>query len=493
MNEKITAGLASDPSKVNPTGASQEDLSEYQKSLEEQIASLEQRYANPNWFKVAAGFLKPQLGGFAASLGSASDALGESVEQQRAAALPIAQMRSQLAQSKILTGQNKTQSDEFEAWRASGKPMDAATYSRIVSLNPDSPVSKAAQKFYEGAKAGLDITAGAAEVGSKYPQLAGSLNDLTMFQMRPDVSPAVIQAKRAEYDKLLEASRPPQMDPAQWNAMGTYEKQAAVDKYGRQQIEAGMGAEAAMQQQASQAPNRLSLLGSIRDLALGVGLGDTKTQDGKTVSGRDQMAALLNYFGGNNPMEVMARAAADGKLGDKLADIDVYARQHALSPESRDHFQKLAKLLAENQVVLRNGAVNPTNQYSALQQAGSPNLGNTQTALVSLVDLMGHGEKHSIDKYRYVLDKKVPYRQLDVDPDYLQKQQEYAVEHRRIATSNPILKTPSWYNPASGSKQSEEPPRSSSSGTPRERPNERTIGGKTYVRQADGSWKLKGE
>ena len=90
---EIKAQLSSDPSKVNPTGASQEDLTEYQRSLDEQIKSLEDRYANPNWFKVAAGFLKPQLGGFAASLGSASQALGENVEQQRAAALPIAQMQ----------------------------------------------------------------------------------------------------------------------------------------------------------------------------------------------------------------------------------------------------------------------------------------------------------------------------------------------------------------------------------------------------------------
>ena len=90
--------LATDPSKINPAGAQQADLDEYQRSLDEQIKSLEARYANPNWFKVAAGFAKPQLGGFMASFGSAAEALGENVEQQRAAALPIAQMRSQQSQ-----------------------------------------------------------------------------------------------------------------------------------------------------------------------------------------------------------------------------------------------------------------------------------------------------------------------------------------------------------------------------------------------------------
>jgi len=134
--------LATDPSKINPAGASQEDLTEYQKSLDAQIKSLEQRYANPNYFKVAAGFLKPQLGGFFASLGSASEALGENVEQQRAAELPIAQMRSQLAQSKILTGQNKTVADMVAEFYASGQPLTPEFVAKVNAIAPDSPSAK---------------------------------------------------------------------------------------------------------------------------------------------------------------------------------------------------------------------------------------------------------------------------------------------------------------------------------------------------------------
>ena len=135
--------LVTDPSKINPAGAKQEDLNEYQRSLDAQIKSLEDRYANPNWFKVAAGFLKPQLGGFFASVGSASEALGESVEQQRAAALPIAQMRSQLAQSKILTGQNKSVADMVAEYQASGKPLTPEFVAEVNRIAPDSPSAKA--------------------------------------------------------------------------------------------------------------------------------------------------------------------------------------------------------------------------------------------------------------------------------------------------------------------------------------------------------------
>jgi hypothetical protein len=135
--------LATDPSKINPAGASQEDLTEYQKSLDAQIKALEQRYANPNYFKVAAGFLKPQLGGFFASLGSASEALGENLELQRSSELPIAQMRSQLAQSKILTGQNKTVADMVAEYQASGKPLTPEFVAEVKRIAPDAPSTKA--------------------------------------------------------------------------------------------------------------------------------------------------------------------------------------------------------------------------------------------------------------------------------------------------------------------------------------------------------------
>ena len=141
-----------DPSKINYYGAPSADVEEYQRSLEDSVRALEQRYAQPNWFNVAAGFAKPQLGGFMASLGSASQALGENLEKQRESQLPIAQMRAQLAASKIGMGQNKAAADAFAAWKASGKPMDETTYSQIVGLAPNSSVAAAAKAAYEGEK-----------------------------------------------------------------------------------------------------------------------------------------------------------------------------------------------------------------------------------------------------------------------------------------------------------------------------------------------------
>ena len=121
---EIKGGLGfADPSKLNQYGAKEEDISEYQQSLQDSLAALQMRYAQPNWFNVAAGFFKPQLGGFAASLGSASQAMGENLEKQRESQLPIAQMRSQLAMSKIAMGQNKQAADLVKAHEAAGSPL----------------------------------------------------------------------------------------------------------------------------------------------------------------------------------------------------------------------------------------------------------------------------------------------------------------------------------------------------------------------------------
>jgi hypothetical protein len=125
-----------DPSKLNQYGAKEEDISEYQQSLQDSINALQMRYAQPNWFNVAAGFFKPQLGGFAASLGSASEALGQNVEKQRESQLPIAQMRSQLALSKITMGQNKQAADLVKEWEGRKSPPGemAALAQKLESL-----------------------------------------------------------------------------------------------------------------------------------------------------------------------------------------------------------------------------------------------------------------------------------------------------------------------------------------------------------------------
>jgi hypothetical protein len=487
---------------VNPAEMPEEAMQKYRDTLDEQVKALQQRYESPNWFKVAAGFAKPQLGGFLASVGSAADALGENVEQQREQQLPIAQMKVQMEQANMLLSQKQKQNQVYQDWLSkntkpdgSVTPMDATTYSRITSLGQDTDVAKAASAYYTGAEKGLGLNVAATKAMGSDPML--QLEDYAKFQLNPNADPKTSQNKQAEFIKAVDAARPPQVEPAQWEAMSRYDKMEASANYAREQREKGMSAEEIMRQQANTAPERLGLLRSIRDLALGSGIPEATSTNGQKLSGQEQMASFLNKFGGNNPMEVVARAMADGKGPALLTDIDKYARQYGMSEEAKNKFQVLVKLLAENQVSLRNSALNPTNAFGELQQTASPNIGNSQKALVTLVDLMGHAEKNAQEKYNYAKDNKLPYGQLERDVGYNKLRSDYAQQHVDIATGDPIKTPPSWYNPSAGNVSAKPEAKSqdgtSSSGTPRQRPNERTINGQVWVRQSDGSYKPKAQ
>jgi hypothetical protein len=316
------------------------------------------------------------------------------------------------------------------------------------------------------------------------------LDDFAKFQLNPYANPKETQAKQAEFIKAVDAARPPQVDPAQWAAMSRYDKMEASSNYAREQREKGMSVEEVMRQRADTAPDRLKLLGSIRDLALGTGIPEVTVKDGQKLSGQQQMASLLNMFGGNNPMEVFARAMADNKGPALLSEIDKYARQYNMSEEAKNKFQTLVKLLAENQVSLRGSALNPTNAFTELQEIASPNIGNSQSALVTLVDLMAHSEKAVQERYKFAKEKKIPYGRLEDNEEYLDLRKEQAKKYKTIATTNPLMTaSETTYNPAAGNVTNK--PAASPSGTPKDRPNERVINGQTWVRQPDGSYKPK--
>ena len=78
---------------------------EYFDALNDALKALEGRQAT-NWFNVAGAFLNPgRTGSFGESLGNAATAVGKQQEEQEARALPIAQMRAQIAGQKFQTQQ----------------------------------------------------------------------------------------------------------------------------------------------------------------------------------------------------------------------------------------------------------------------------------------------------------------------------------------------------------------------------------------------------
>jgi len=147
-NIPVPAGLP-DMSKINYVGVTPDEAENIQGVTEKYLQDLENRYAQPNWWKVAAGFAKPQLGGFMASLGSAADALGENIEQQRAIAPTISMMRAQLAQQQ--PGIRQAQKAASLAAGRTGPVTE--DYVRQLEELGDTPAARAARKSYDSQQA----------------------------------------------------------------------------------------------------------------------------------------------------------------------------------------------------------------------------------------------------------------------------------------------------------------------------------------------------
>ena len=158
MAEKQNFGglpAALDLSKLPLYGASEEQVKELRDAQQQALTALEKRYEQPNWFKVAAGFAKPQLGGFLASIGSASEALGENIEQQRAQQLPIAQMRASLAQSNLLLGKNQEVNAKIEAWKRQ-HPGQMPSAAQVMEWRAESPQNPTVQSIAEQQKVSME-------------------------------------------------------------------------------------------------------------------------------------------------------------------------------------------------------------------------------------------------------------------------------------------------------------------------------------------------
>jgi hypothetical protein len=495
---------------INTAGLPEEEQQDIMDAREKSLDALEQRYAQPNWFKVSAGFLKPQLGGFGASLGSAFDAMGENVEQQRALAPTIAVERAKLEQMRSLMGKSERAANMVAKLVGlgpnAGRKLGAGFENLSQFITPENQ-KKVAGAIVELKMIGENDKADALKAAldaqqTKTVTQGQEVNTAALINKEEREDPALNLQKLLsssagkspeEINKILkgiDAERPPQTDANLWATMSRGARMQAQVDYQKKQQEIGLSEEQIANKQAASADVRLPLLSGIRSLALGIGIPEITNSKGIKITGQQQMAGLLNYFGGNNPAEVVARAAADGKFGAILAGIDDYARQNQMSEQAKIKFQELVKLLNENQVSLRSSSLSTTDAAAAMQLAASPNIGNSQKALVTLVDLIAHSEKHAQNRAYYISTAGVPARMLRFDPKYKDLQKKYDEEHEKILASDPTQNTPSWFGPppsapAKSSQTSQSKPSS------KERSNERQIGGQTWVRQPNGTYEVK--
>ena len=151
------AGMGGDP----------EGTQVYTDALQKIMDSLEARANSNNPWTVAAGFFKPtRTGGFGESLGNAVEAVGKQQEEQEKLAIPMAQMRAEMAGKTYELGQDaKAMATLTNMYTtpgvSSGEPATAAQsiFAPIPNMTVTSPMGKRTGPAGEEDHAGVDYRA----------------------------------------------------------------------------------------------------------------------------------------------------------------------------------------------------------------------------------------------------------------------------------------------------------------------------------------------
>lgn len=425
-----------DPANINFYGAQAADVDEYQKALQDSISALQQRYANPNWFNVAAGFFKPQLGGFAASLGSAAQALGENVEKERETQMPIAQMRAQLAASKIAMGQKKTAAEMAD--EAMKKPGGLSAEDVAAISHYDEQRGKVLQQeltnqqnlrkeIMDARAAGRTEAELAAQYGPKF--------SLLFPQGTPDISavPGAKVSGAPKGAKEVDLDKPPMesgLTQAMWDNLPlTRKNQIATELAGANQGNI-LSAEKALREPAQTAPQDVARLKTMRELATAPG-----------------MAAVFGILKGSDFMSLVGKAVSEGRLSERLANLEGLLRQADIKdPVILRNVAQLEKLINEQKMSAGFNGV-ATDQLRSMQSESNPAMSNPQDAFVNLTDAIAHTKKHQYDLWNAVSGNNPEGKRRNAytfigSEEWKPLNKSYQERHSNILNNPPKLDTP---------------------------------------------------
>jgi hypothetical protein len=472
-----TGGLP-DISKANFYDQPPEEQEKLLSSLEDSQKALEQRYANPNWFNVAAGFLKPQLGGFAASLGSANQALGENLEKQRANELTVAQQRAQVGLMRNQMAQKARANAAAKTLSGQGG-ITAGQASNVAMLGGTSAPDAIQQQFTNEGGLRAQVLANKAsgmseaEIIAKLGPGAKVLLD-EAAQTRPSVPGSAIPAAPVA---STASTVPPESGKTQqqWDNTPLAAKNAFGSALAETNKDVAVGSLQTYQKAAEAAQPKLDLYRGMRELATSPGMGK-----------------VFGILSGNDAVSLAGKALDDGRLSDRLANIQTLLIQaNVTDPDLRRRAAQLVKLINENKSTVGSSSSSPTDQATALRGAANPSLENPQTAFVALTDSLAHSEARNRDLFGILKGKKPSGEGYNAstfttEPAFKDYTRKFMDQHSDMLLNAPKDKTPSWYAPDSG--QSVSPSSSKTASAPAKSAPARSAPS-GWAKQPDGSFK----
>jgi hypothetical protein len=424
-----------DYTKISPGGVGthpeiSEQFRKANQATEDYAKSLEDRFARPNWFKIAAGFAKPQLGGFLASLGSASEEFGKQQEAARAIQPSISRMRAEVAAGQLGFSQRMAQKEMFDKIKAGEIPMTAETLKNLGEFGTGTDIYKAASDLFSTKQT---------IAGTKSTEQATSAREQELMRLDPyyiPLDPALAgdwKARAESQNKIYKDAiiQSGLYNPEQVAQMNPGKLQETFDAVSKQQAEKRLTDTTASGQVLSNSMNTLSNLSEARNLATSPGM-EKLLGIG---AGQDAVSALFGYIANNDQGNYSRLGAAAQKL--QQSDPEAYAK-----------FVVLQKALNTNIAQARELVQNPSNQATGLLQSTYPNVAMPQKSIVTLLDLMA--AQNMRDAQIAALRQSDRYR--DVNPNKFETSPEFMAINEQLKRQKNEIAEGKYY----GKKQPQE-------------------------------------
>lgn len=431
-----------DLSKVNPTGVGTDPniTADYKNLLEAQkkyADELEARYAQPNWFKVAAGFAKPQLGGFLASLGSASQALGEQQELQRAVAPTVAQMRAEIAKGNIALGQGKKAAGIAEKAGAEGRLQTPTEAAEIAALTGGPGTAAAAgqaistAQFNQLAQA-LQSGASYTDLMAKFPKAFVDANVPILLSQIPGLKPPEGMPGTLSGARLSGA-------PAAGGA-----RIPGVPESMTSNLPLGPQLTAQAQNVADLQAEREKLNTSLtQSSTTAVPIFEVATNLYKAAS-NPALNGAFGVFEKGDPLSIIGKALESGSFPNVIANMRQYITQARLGADEKKRalsdLQAMEGSLADLQTKMQNGVINPTDVRTMFESESIPGTRNTQDAFLRGIARIG-SDALARHELKIAFDKALQDPNFNVQQwgssDYYRNVQENAKKRTQALITNP--------------------------------------------------------
>lgn len=423
---------------------------------EKALNAFERRYAEPNWLAVSSAFAKPQLGGFGAGWSSAMGELGKQEESRRELMPTIAVERAKLAQMQSMMMKNERGANLAaellglgpDAGRQISSSKDLKSFITPENVNnipgAIARLETAGQsEFAKALKAGLDAYKGTIETRTGETELSAAeqeriRKDPSYVPKFSDSLPLGSRESQSRLASELKASLSgrgfdeEQLKNSSLNKLIDMNSQAMDAQAAKRMEEMNVSSE-----EASKAKQQILSLAEARELV-------AKPTLGKVLglkSGQSAMSALLGYV--QNTDEKQGAALSNALAQLKIEDQQAY-----------DDFQVLAKLLTQNVSLTRSTMSNPSISSTLLAAQSNPTLGNTQPAILKMMDLMAHKQSETYREYKLKSKYQGDFNKLQASGDIERLHDQLLQERRELARNAADARTlPSFYSLSSNANR----------------------------------------